>query len=339
MTQVNQNFTDIINGLSDGTKDLSINALTVGGNFSVSGNTTLGNASSDDITFTGSMASSLPIKTTNTYDIGSSLLGLRALYFGANSQTVNIKGSSSMSATWTFTLPVSAGSAGQYMSNSGSGVAAWTSFTPPKVTRYTTGGASGTHSFTGSPLYVKIILAGGGGGGGGAGSGAGAGGNGGNSTFDTNTAAGGTGGGAAGSDGGPGGAATLGSGYAGIAIHGGRGVTNVPGGTGVNAPGAPGGANALGGAGQTLNTTSGAGQAGEDNTGAGGGGGEGGTGVAPGSGGGAGAYMNIIVSGATLSALSGSASYAVGAAGSAGAGAAVGGAGGSGYLEVTEFYQ
>lgn len=114
-----------MNGLSDGTKDISVNAGTFAGNVSISGNTTIGNASGDDLTVTASLASSIPIKTTNSYDIGSSTLGLRALYFGANSQTVKIQGSSSMSATWTMTLPVNAGSTGQYPVTNGSGVLSW----------------------------------------------------------------------------------------------------------------------------------------------------------------------------------------------------------------------
>lgn len=124
-SQVNTNFTDIINGTSDGTKDFSINALTVAGAATFNGNVTLGNASSDDLTFTASMASTLPIKTTNTYDIGSSTLGLRAAYFGANSQTVKLQGSSSMSATWTFTFPVTAGTVNYVMETDGSGVGSW----------------------------------------------------------------------------------------------------------------------------------------------------------------------------------------------------------------------
>lgn len=40
-TQVNQNFTDIINGITDGTKDLSISALTCAGNVSITGSSTL----------------------------------------------------------------------------------------------------------------------------------------------------------------------------------------------------------------------------------------------------------------------------------------------------------
>ena len=55
-TQVNQNFTDIINGTSDGTKDFSISALTCAGNVTFNGNTTIGNASSDDLTVTASLA-------------------------------------------------------------------------------------------------------------------------------------------------------------------------------------------------------------------------------------------------------------------------------------------
>jgi len=124
-TQVNTNFTDLINGASDGTKDYSINALTVGGAATFNGNTTIGNSSVDDITFTGSMASHLPIKTTATYDIGAATLGIRSIYFGANSQGVNITGSASMSATWTLTLPVSAGTSRFRLETSGAGVSSW----------------------------------------------------------------------------------------------------------------------------------------------------------------------------------------------------------------------
>lgn len=124
-SQINQNFTDLINGMTDGTKDFSISALTCAGNVTFNGNTTIGNASSDDLTITASLASTLNIKTTNSYDIGSTTLGLRALYFGANSQTVNIKGSASMSATWTFTLPTTAGSNLQFLQTNGSGVTSW----------------------------------------------------------------------------------------------------------------------------------------------------------------------------------------------------------------------
>jgi hypothetical protein len=124
-SQVMQNFNDIVNGTSDGTKDFSINALTCAGAATFNGNVTLGNASGDDVTITGSLASSIAIKTTNTYNIGSSTLGLASIYFGANSQTVRVLGSASMSATWTLTLPVTAGTDRYLLQTNGSGVTSW----------------------------------------------------------------------------------------------------------------------------------------------------------------------------------------------------------------------
>jgi hypothetical protein len=89
-TQVQQNFTDILNGVSDGTKDLSINALTVAGALTANGNVTLGNASGDDVTVTGSLASHLVPKTDATYDLGSSSIFHRAIY----TRSAKITGSS-----------------------------------------------------------------------------------------------------------------------------------------------------------------------------------------------------------------------------------------------------
>jgi hypothetical protein len=140
--QVNQNFTDIINGTSDGSKDFSINALTVAGTLTANGSVVLGNASGDDITMTGSLASSIPIKTTNTYNIGSSTLGLASVYFGANSQTVRVLASSSAAATYTITLPTAAGSSGQYLRNNGSGTLIWSATGTPNYTIAATVAAS-----------------------------------------------------------------------------------------------------------------------------------------------------------------------------------------------------
>lgn len=105
-TQVNQNFTDIINGITDGTKDLSINALTLAGAFTANGTVAIGNASSDDLTITASLASSIPIKTNNTYDIGAATLGLRALYMASSSAAfcAKVQGPA-ISAAVTLTLP------------------------------------------------------------------------------------------------------------------------------------------------------------------------------------------------------------------------------------------
>lgn len=79
-SQVMQDFNDILNGVTDGSKDLSISALTVAGTGTFNGNVTLGNATADDITITGSIAATIPIKTDNSFDIGTSSLRMRRLY-------------------------------------------------------------------------------------------------------------------------------------------------------------------------------------------------------------------------------------------------------------------
>lgn len=144
-SQVMQNFNDLLNGISDATKDLSISALTVAGTFLATGTSnTIGNSSGDDFTLTASLASHIPIKTTATYDIGATTLGLRSIYIGANSQSVRILGSASMSATWTLTLPVTAGSANYALITNGSGVSSWSSWT--NSAWYASGATAGTVS-------------------------------------------------------------------------------------------------------------------------------------------------------------------------------------------------
>ena len=161
-TQVMQNLNDLLNGITDGTKDLSISALTCAGTLTANGHVNLGNSSADDLTITASLASTLAIKTTNSYDIGSSTIGLRALYFGANSQTVNIKASSSMSETWTLTLPTTNGSSGQALITDGSGVTSWHNlvsgtYTPTVSNGVNTSGHSaGLCNYSQSGLIVHV---------------------------------------------------------------------------------------------------------------------------------------------------------------------------------------
>ena len=123
-TQVNTNFTDIINGTSDGSKDFSISALTCAGNFTANGTTnTLGSASNDDLVINASLASSVPIKTTFTYDVGTSTIGLRSIYFGdagSAARSTRVIGGT-VASSYTITLPVAVGSAGQSVANLGSG--------------------------------------------------------------------------------------------------------------------------------------------------------------------------------------------------------------------------
>jgi hypothetical protein len=79
-TEVNTNFTDIINGTSDGTKDFSINALTCAGAATLNGNVTLGNATGDTITPTGRLAADLDPSADNARDFGASALAYKAMY-------------------------------------------------------------------------------------------------------------------------------------------------------------------------------------------------------------------------------------------------------------------
>lgn len=79
-TEVNQNFDDIINGITDGTKDLTISGFTANGAASFNGNVTLGNATGDDITLTGRIASDLDPKTAASQTIGDATQTWQALY-------------------------------------------------------------------------------------------------------------------------------------------------------------------------------------------------------------------------------------------------------------------
>jgi hypothetical protein len=126
--EVNTNFTDVINGFSDGTKDLSMSAGTFAGALTCNGAVTLGNGTGDDITFTGSLASSIPIKTDGSYDIGSSTLGLQVVYFGdGGGNTVGIQApaiASNFTVTlpgFTMVMPAADGTAGMVMETNASG--------------------------------------------------------------------------------------------------------------------------------------------------------------------------------------------------------------------------
>lgn len=120
-TQVNQNFTDIINGLSDGTKDLTVNAITANSTVTYNSAVILGASAANDLTVNASLASDVPIKTNTTYNFGSSTKGLLAVYLGGTSTfTIALK-SATLSASYTLTLPSSGGTTGQFPVTDGSG--------------------------------------------------------------------------------------------------------------------------------------------------------------------------------------------------------------------------
>jgi hypothetical protein len=127
-SQVMQNFNDILNGVTDGTDDLSISALTCAGAATLNGNVTLGNAAGDDITRSGSIAASIPMKTQYVVDLGTTTIGIKSIYFGSSDAAA--KGTRLIGATvasdWTLTLPTGVPStAGYVLSANASGVGSW----------------------------------------------------------------------------------------------------------------------------------------------------------------------------------------------------------------------
>jgi hypothetical protein len=100
-TEVNQNFTDLINGLSDGTKDISISALTVAGTASLNGAVNIGNATSDDIAVNGYITTALIPKADDSYDLGTAALAWQDGYFDGKVYTDSIKALTSAGVTIT----------------------------------------------------------------------------------------------------------------------------------------------------------------------------------------------------------------------------------------------
>ncbi len=136
-SQVNQNFTDIINGISDTTKDMSVSALTAAGTSTLNGNVILGNASGKTITVNGSLSSNFLIAANTTYNLGSATLGLLACYIGGTSTfTTAIK--SAATASWTLNLPVTAGTSGYTLITDGSGNTSWAPGIPAVSAKTTT---------------------------------------------------------------------------------------------------------------------------------------------------------------------------------------------------------
>jgi hypothetical protein len=104
-SQVMQNLNDLLNGITDGTKDLSISALTCAGTVTLNGNTTIGNATSDTLTMTASLASSIIPSADGAVDIGSAAYGLRALYLGDGDGTTGKVVAAALSADRIWTIP------------------------------------------------------------------------------------------------------------------------------------------------------------------------------------------------------------------------------------------
>lgn len=105
-TQVNTNFNDLVEAMTDSSADFTVGSLVVSGAVSLTGNTvTVGNATSDVLALTSRITGDLTPTASATYSIGSSSLGWTGLYMGANGQTLRIIPSASLSSTYTVTLP------------------------------------------------------------------------------------------------------------------------------------------------------------------------------------------------------------------------------------------
>ena len=143
-SQVMQNFNDLLNGVTDGTKSLTIDALTT------NGSVTLGNGITKTVTINGVVSSNVLFGTTYTYSLGSSTVGLRGMYLGSAdsaARTTRIQGAT-VASSWDLTLPTGAGTIGQFLVDSnGSGVSAWRY--PEKVASKTT-----TYTATGDESVI-----------------------------------------------------------------------------------------------------------------------------------------------------------------------------------------
>lgn len=353
-SQVMQDFNDLLNGITDGSKDLSISALTVAGTATFNGNVALGNATGDTITYTGRVASAINPSAAATYALGTSALPWSAInldngatdggavYF--NSTTTSFLKSDAAGLVATF-----GGFTSAVLPAAITGVTSLptAAFVAPTVQKFTSGTAA-TYTLPTSPrspLYIVVELVGGGGGGAGSGTASSSSdaGNGTASTWSglTLSAGGGSGGTWGGNSGlgGSGGTASLGTGV-GIAIGG------MPGGSGVKVTtvstvelGGGWGGNGYFGGGGKAGTQGGGGNAAATNSGGGGGGAGHPNSVNAycGSGGGSGAYVRAII-GSPASTYT----YTVGAAGvagSAGTSGYAGAAGAAGIILVTEMYQ
>lgn len=149
--QVNQNFSDILNGVSDTTKSISVSAITAAGTTTLNGPVSLGLSTSNDISVNGSLASSIAVKTNTSFDFGSATLGLKSVYIGGTS-TFTTRVMSAATASWTLTLPTTAGTGGLFLKTDGAGVTSWDNISEPLLIQ----NLGLTASVSGSILTVAL---------------------------------------------------------------------------------------------------------------------------------------------------------------------------------------
>lgn len=91
------------------------------GTLTVSGNLTFGSAGGDDITFLGSIASSIAVKTTNSFNFGSASAAMASFYISAGATNTVRLMAGTASSSWTLTLPTGPGTNGFVPQTNGSG--------------------------------------------------------------------------------------------------------------------------------------------------------------------------------------------------------------------------
>jgi len=90
-TEVNTNFSDLIASLTDGTKSLSIDAITGAGAATFNGNTTLGNAAGDTLTVNATTTYANPVSFDGNVTLGDAV-----------GDTINVKGTADFDEDATF---------------------------------------------------------------------------------------------------------------------------------------------------------------------------------------------------------------------------------------------
>jgi hypothetical protein len=129
-SEVQSNDQALLDAITDGTKDIECAALTT------TGSVTLGNSSTDTVTFNASLGSHVVPATTFLYDLGSSTIGMRDVYFGSAdsaARTTKIRGAT-VASSYTLTLPTTGGTAGHKLRTDGSGTTSWAGDIPFAIT-------------------------------------------------------------------------------------------------------------------------------------------------------------------------------------------------------------
>lgn len=78
--QVNQNYSDIVNGLKDGTKDLQISSAIVNSKLTAKGDVVIGTDLTNSFAVNGRLSSDLVPASSSTYSLGSSTFTFKTIY-------------------------------------------------------------------------------------------------------------------------------------------------------------------------------------------------------------------------------------------------------------------